>query len=91
MALSIVDVTGLTNSIIILSALCVLSMILIGAVFYRLSEHAKVIYSLTERMAKIEDRYIKISHDMDTKVLPKAEVKDGSLVKVDRRPRRSSG
>lgn len=82
LSMSVVDVTGLTNSLIVLSALCVLSLILIGVLFYRLTEHAKVIKALTERMVTIEEVYIRVQHEIDTKVNPKVEVRDGHLVKV---------
>lgn len=82
MVLSMIDVTGLTNSIIVLSALCVLSLIMVCALFYRLSEHARVIKAMAERMATIEEVYIKVRHEIDTKVNPKVEVRDGKLCKV---------
>lgn len=68
MVLGVVDITGIMNLITILYAICILNLIFIIVIFWRLYDHAKILRALVRRMTAMEDRYIKLRKGLDMKI-----------------------
>lgn len=58
MALGVIDITGMTNSLVLLYGVCLLNLILVSILFIYWSEQRKVVRILVDRMAVIENLYI---------------------------------